>query len=219
MFWADHDENHPRHNKESIYKNVIKNYYKMLDNELGDIIRLLPADTTIIVVSDHGMTGMEKRFNLNDWLLNKGYLVLKKMPDKPTKLDFNNVDWERTSAYAVGAYFGRIHFNGIKNKSILRNSILNGLLKAGDSFYIPEIVYKGKYLDEAPDLYIYFNNQRIGVNNDVGNDGEYSDGTTEGVDDANHAPKGIFIINRPGYGTEEIEITDVYDVIKKELKK
>lgn len=217
VFWADHDELHPKHDPKSKYKNVIRDYYKYLDKALGEIVPLLPEDTTIMVASDHGMTKMTRRVNLNDWLIRNGFLVLKQQPSEPTRLDFNNIDWEKTSAYAIGAYFGRIFFNNIKHKEELQHEIIRKLTTAKDIAYKPQDIYTGTHKEDCPDLYIFFNNLEWGVNNDVGNAGVYSDKTTGGVDDANHGPQGIFIVNKEMSLTDTIDIKDIYSLIKKNM--
>ena len=41
--------------KFELYKNVIPDYYRLADRALGEVLSILPDQTTIFVVSDHGM--------------------------------------------------------------------------------------------------------------------------------------------------------------------
>jgi len=229
--WSFLDPTHRSHKPNSEFKDSILNYYIFIDSELAKIISKLDDDTVIIVASDHGFDKMDGRINLNDFLIKNGYLVLKEMPNKPTKLDVKNIDWTKTKAYTIGAYFGRISFNkkkpsgeGIVSEEeckILQDELIKLLSEIKDDkgrdmdtkFFKTQEIYAGKYADKAPDLYIYFDNLRWGVNNDVGNEGLYSWSTVMGGDDAGHAPQGVFIINGkdiPKSGLiKDINITDV----------
>ena len=82
-----------------------------------------------------------------------------------------------------------------------------------NQFYLPQEVYAGPYLKESPDLYIYFDNLRWGVNNDVGNQGLYSQETTKGSDDAGHAPVGLFLLHHPSFSGKDLGTIDFIDVL------
>jgi predicted AlkP superfamily phosphohydrolase/phosphomutase len=56
---------------------------------------------TLVVMSDHGFTSWRRSFSVSSWLEQKGYLVVRDRNRRD--LDFlQNVDWERTQAYALG---------------------------------------------------------------------------------------------------------------------
>src|SRR3989344_3705844 len=55
-FWKYCDKEHRDYKPNSEFKNTLKDYYKFLDRELGELIKLLEEDTIIIVLSDHGIT-------------------------------------------------------------------------------------------------------------------------------------------------------------------
>ncbi|MEK6809614.1 MAG: alkaline phosphatase family protein, partial [Nanoarchaeota archaeon] len=225
-------ETHRRHPGKNQYQNAIRDYYVYLDKKIGEIKKMLDDDTYLIIASDHGFDKMEGRINLNDWLIKEGYLVLKEKPASPQKIDFSKVDWAKTKAYSIGAYFGRIYFNrkardavnGILEEEevpLLQQELMAKLSKLQDDlgeeldnqFYFPQEVYTGPYLKESPDLYIYFDNLRWGVNNDVGNEGFYSQETTKGSDDAGHAPVGLFLLHHPSISGRNIEVIDIIDVM------
>lgn len=237
--WSYIDEKHNDFKGESEFKNSLFDYYKYLDAKLAETIKLCDKETTIIVASDHGFNRMDGRVNLNDWLRNNGYLVMKENIDAPQKFDMKDVDWQKTKAYAVGAYFGRIFFN---KKSRSEHGILTDeeslqlqeeiILKLknfqkpnGEKmnmvFHKPQNVYEGKYLEKSPDVYVYFDNLIWGVNNDVGNVGLYSTLTLLGSDDGGHAPTGIFIMSGNNVRTKgdigEINIVDVMPTILNKL--
>ena len=70
-----------------------------------------------MIVSDHGFHSWRKAVNLNTWLVQKGYMVIQGQQPGEKKLDdlfgggefWENVDWSRTRAYAMG--LGQIYFN------------------------------------------------------------------------------------------------------------
>ncbi len=131
MMWRHGDEQHPHHEPEfaardsswwskrpgSTWKDVIADLYMEMDPVLGRV-RDSVGDATLIVMSDHGFAPYRRRFSLNTWLLENGYLVLKegasreKSEDDPAHGDvyvYTNggaVDWSKTRAYGIG-------FNGL----------------------------------------------------------------------------------------------------------
>ena len=62
----------------------IREYYRAVDREVGELIALLPSDCAVMVVSDHGAKSMEGGVCVNEWLIEHGYLRLKEYPNKPT---------------------------------------------------------------------------------------------------------------------------------------
>jgi predicted AlkP superfamily phosphohydrolase/phosphomutase len=78
-FWADMDENHHLHaSKSGRFKNVILDHYKLMDSILAELMEIAGQTCNVLVVSDHGFAGAVKRFYLNNWLREKGYLAAKK---------------------------------------------------------------------------------------------------------------------------------------------
>jgi predicted AlkP superfamily phosphohydrolase/phosphomutase len=123
MMWRLHDTSHPHHDAElaaqdsawwsqrpgSTWKDVVLDLYLQLDPVVGHLRERLGEDVALIVISDHGFAPYGREFNLNTWLWQEGYLVLKEGVD-PSKerveLYGSGVDWSRTRAYGIG-------FNGL----------------------------------------------------------------------------------------------------------
>jgi len=228
--WAHIDETH-RNYKESDHRNSLKDYFIYIDKELGKIIELLDDDTTVIVSSDHGMDKMNFRFNLNDWLIKEGYLVLKEPVDAPVRFSPDLIDWKKTRAYSSGAYFGRIQIN-------LEGREPEGIVAAGDydslqqelaqkimgikgdqnqemdnKVYLTRDIYSGKYAKYAPDMIVYLDNLLTGTSADIGNPSLYSTETQVGKDDAGHAPIGMFVISGANVSKSgDLGTVDIYDV-------
>ena len=58
-------------------------------------------DTLLMVVSDHGFCSFQRGVNLNAWLRDEGYLVLKDGAETSDDW-FEKVDWEKTKAFTLG---------------------------------------------------------------------------------------------------------------------
>jgi len=62
----------------------VEKCYQLADRIVGEILEVLPEDTTVIVMSDHGFGSCEKIFFTNEWLRRQGYLK----PRRPTLFNF-----------------------------------------------------------------------------------------------------------------------------------
>src|SRR5207244_2916246 len=121
----------------------------------------------------------------------------------PRRLDYAEVDWKKTRAVASGGYQGRIYLFG-KNKNALKKMLITKITgfrgergeRLENKIFDTEKLYRKKDAG-APDIIVYFDNLRYGVNNDIGNIGLYSQGTSVGIDDAGHSPSGTFIMRSP----------------------
>jgi predicted AlkP superfamily phosphohydrolase/phosphomutase len=58
------------------YKNTLYDAYKKVDDYLAELIKV--KNTNLIIMSDHGNTFLKKTFFINDWLIQQGYLTIKK---------------------------------------------------------------------------------------------------------------------------------------------
>jgi predicted AlkP superfamily phosphohydrolase/phosphomutase len=74
--------------------------YRMVDETVGWITARAP-EALLMVMSDHGFTNFDRAVNLNRWLVEEGLMRLKN-PAEDGGEGFQNVDWSRTNAYAVG---------------------------------------------------------------------------------------------------------------------
>jgi predicted AlkP superfamily phosphohydrolase/phosphomutase len=77
FFWRFSDEDDPSYPGENPYRNVIKEFYQIYDNILGEFMDSYP-EMTIIVFSDHGHAMRPvKTVNINEILRKKGLLISK----------------------------------------------------------------------------------------------------------------------------------------------
>lgn len=74
--WDDADPHHPLHDPASAerFGGAIEAHYEQLDRLLGELLEEGDSETTVIVMSDHGMTSVHQFFFPNQWLAREGYL-------------------------------------------------------------------------------------------------------------------------------------------------
>lgn len=210
-FWKHHDPNHVLHEPGNPYQDVIRDYYRTLDHELGEILGLLSEDTAILVVSDHGARPLDGGFCVNEWLIDQGFLVLREYPDRITPFAELDVDWERTRAWSEGGYYARVYLNveGREPKgSIVRGDYepLRDELKArfedtvddqgrslGTLVFKPEELYRD-IRNIPPDLIVHFGALAWRSIGGVGYRRHHVQENDTGPDDCNHAQFGAFIL-------------------------
>jgi predicted AlkP superfamily phosphohydrolase/phosphomutase len=104
MFYRYLDPTHPanRGKDTTRHADAIGQVYERMDGILGKLLAQTDdPDTVVMVISDHGFTNFRRGVNLNAWLRDHGYLVLK--DGKRTSGDwFEAVDWSRTRAFSLG---------------------------------------------------------------------------------------------------------------------
>ncbi len=120
MLWRLMDEGHPLYDAEAAARwgDALLEVYKQMDRIVGRAMELLPPETVLIVCSDHGFSSYRRGINYNTWLAKNGFMNLS-VPyygEAKTLEDlfhggsfFENVDWTRTKAYAMG--LGEIYIN------------------------------------------------------------------------------------------------------------
>ncbi|MFT7484459.1 MAG: putative AlkP superfamily phosphohydrolase/phosphomutase [Candidatus Paceibacteria bacterium] len=137
MMWRFHDGDHPQYKdiaelaeqdssewsgrEGSQWKDVVYDLYLLMDPVLGKLRERVGDDTRVIVMSDHGFAPWRRKFSLNRWLHDEGYLVFrdgfgpelaredpnyKQVSMAAAHGNSSPVDWSKTRAYGMG-------FNGL----------------------------------------------------------------------------------------------------------
>ncbi len=214
-FWKYWDPKHPKHVPGNKYEDVIPEYYKLIDEKIGELLRNIPKDTIIFIVSDHGAKAMKGAFVVNQWLEEKGYLRLKRKPEKRGEdLKPENIDWDHTKIWAWGGYYSRFFINvkGREPRGIVEPEKVPDLIAeikdelgklrgpSGEVWdnkaYTPEELYpvvKG----DPPDLMVYFDDLSWRAAGTLGWDTLYLEENDKGPDDAVHDWYGVFTIYDP----------------------
>lgn len=218
-FWQFIDPEHHRYERGNKFENVVREYYKFLDEQIGRLLELVDLDRTAVwIVSDHGAKRMIGGLCFNDWLIEQGYLTLKDDLAGPTRFADVNIDWSATTAWGEGGYYARCFINlqgrepnGLvpqdKYQTVCRE--LTEKLEAmldhqgkpmHTQVHRPEQIYRSTR-GYPPDLIVLFGGLDWRSVGSVGNQSVYTFENDTGPDDANHDINGMFIATGPGIET------------------
>ncbi|OHB79613.1 MAG: hypothetical protein A2V98_00690 [Planctomycetes bacterium RBG_16_64_12] len=152
---------------------AVEECYRRMDEMVGRLRKTLSRDDLLMVISDHGFAAFHTCVNLNAWLRQEGFLVLKEGA-RQCEGYFKNVDWSRSKAYALGLGGVFINQAGREAGGIVREgdqrravakAIAEGLLELKDPDSGKKVVnrvfdlrehYRGPYVDNGPDLIVGF---------------------------------------------------------------
>jgi predicted AlkP superfamily phosphohydrolase/phosphomutase len=177
MMWRLMDPRHPQYDASAAaqYGSAIADFYQQIDQVLGEVLRKLDEDTTLLVLSDHGFAPYYRSFNLNTWLLNNGYIVLKKDTATDSVEPLANVDWTQTRAYGLGLNGLYVNLRGRERNGIvapgaeaeaLMRELKQKLLTVRDQqsglavitrVDVAKEAYQGPYAQTGPDLLVGYN--------------------------------------------------------------
>ncbi len=238
-FWHFMDPEHPRYEGPgSKFEHAIRDYYRAVDREIGETLRVAGDDTTVLVVSDHGARPLFGGVNLNEWLIREGLLALVRQPEKPCPIEKAEVDWARTKVWGYGGYYGRVYLNvaGREPQGTIPGAELEPFRDAlakkveamtgpdgkplGNRCFKPEQVYR-TVKNIAPDLFIYFGDLAWRSQGTVGTGALFTDGNDTGPDEANHDREGIYILRDPAgsFGPPRWEPRRIFDIAPTILKR
>lgn len=104
MMWRSMDPDHPAYDPEvdPKYAEVMPSLYEEMDGVVGYTLEHMDKDTVLVVMSDHGFMSWRRSMNLNSWLRDHGYLVVKDPTLRSDAGMYSNVDWSKTRAYGLG---------------------------------------------------------------------------------------------------------------------
>jgi predicted AlkP superfamily phosphohydrolase/phosphomutase len=181
MMWRLIDPAHPMYDKALAAKfaDSIERVYRKCDDFIGEVMSRVDPGTPTLIVSDHGFHSFRQSVNLNTWLVQEGFMALQGQQPGDKKLQdlfgggtfWENVDWTRTRAYAMG--LGQIYLNlkGREGHGVVSAAESNGiqddlvarLLTMADpktgarmvtAVYKRDDIYKGPFLQNASELQV-----------------------------------------------------------------
>ena len=236
-FWKYCDAEHPKYEAGNCFAGAMRDYYRHIDAQLGEMLALAGEDVTVIVVSDHGGKAMRGSLNLNEWLINEGYLVLKEPVSGVTHFTETLVDWSRTKAWGWGGYYARVFLNvaGREPQGVIpqaeyereREELAQRLAAIPDDqgrpmatrALRPEELYTCGEMRDAPDLFVYFDDLHWRAGQDVGHGTLWSFDTEIGPDDSVHDYYGMFVMSpvpgREGQALSDLNLLDVGPTVLK----
>ena len=103
MFWRDRPD-------------IVESWYERMDGTIGRILKQARPNTNIVVVSDHGFADFDQKVHLNRWLIDNGQMVTR---GNSAEKDLSQVNWESTSAYAIGLNSLCLNLAGREGKGII----------------------------------------------------------------------------------------------------
>ncbi len=213
-FWNYYDPKHLQFEPGNPYQDAIPEYYRWLDQQIGEVLELLDEETIVLIVSDHGAQRLDGGFAINEWLIREGLLVLDEYPTTLTPLEKLRVNWSKTKVWSEGGYYARVFFNvqgrepqgivGPGDYESFQNQIKEKLEALPDDKgeAMKSLVFKPKELyrevkNVAPDLIVHFGDlfwRSIGT---VGHGKLHIQENDTGPDACNHAQYGMFILSAP----------------------
>jgi predicted AlkP superfamily phosphohydrolase/phosphomutase len=121
------DTQHPVYDaaKAGFYNELIHDMYRQMDAVVGRALEKADDNTILLVISDHGFGSFRRQVHVNRWLIENGFMYLRGSDNAEGQGLFENVDWARTRAYALG--FASIYINlGGRERS--------GIVKPGEEY-------------------------------------------------------------------------------------
>jgi predicted AlkP superfamily phosphohydrolase/phosphomutase len=229
-FWRYTARDHRLYEPGNPYENVMWEYHKYVDDEMGKLLELVGDDTLVLVASDHGAKSMVGGICINDWFIREGYLTLKSAPKEPGRLDMKEIDWSKTVAWGEGGYYGRVMMNvqGREPEGTIPAADyhkVRGELAAaieaipdengrpiGTKALKPEDVYRA-VRNIPPDLIVYFGDLDWRSAGTIGNPSVHIFENDTGPDDANHMQQGMFVLYDPTRSDRgEVQGARIYDI-------
>lgn len=174
MFYRTLDPTHPANAGKEVerWRDVMPETYARMDQLVGEVRAKIgdDPDTVLMVISDHGFTNFRRGVNLNTWLKDNGYLVLKDGHDVSGDW-FAHVDWSRTRAFTLGLTGVFVNRKGREKHGIVEKSELDALCRelktkmealrdpaTGEpvirEVFLTREIHHGPYADAAPELLI-----------------------------------------------------------------
>jgi predicted AlkP superfamily phosphohydrolase/phosphomutase len=211
-FWKYYDKNHHKYESGNLFESAIKNFYKFLDNQIGELLTLLKVEDIVIIVSDHGAKAMKGCLCINMALEKLGLLKFKEKPTIKTRLEDAKIDWTNSYAWGWGGYYARVFLNvkGREQNGIIepeeydywREKLITLLKEIPDAdgkpmntkIFKPEDLYR-TVRGDAPDLMVYFDDLNWRSAGTIGYESMYLDENDTGPDDAVHDYFGVFVIS------------------------
>ena len=216
LFYRYFDEKHVRYVPDAKHANALQEHYKFIDQAIGEIRVSLPSHTALVVYSDYSVQRLDGRININEWLIQEGYMTLSEYPPEPTPLINCRVDWSKTRAWGTGS-MGQMYINlkGREPQGIVEPDDYDGLItelagkisaladehgnRLNTQVFRRDDIHFGPYAKYGPDIFISFDEYRWGVSENAGYGKEklYSYATGNRRDDAAHGLYGYFCLAGP----------------------
>ncbi len=188
MFWALNDNEHPYYHPEESrrFGYITDELYRKFDRVLGRALGQIDPAIPVVVMSDHGFAPFRREVNINNWLIQEGYLKLGvgEASEEISILDY--AQWPQSRAYALGLNGLYLNLKGREGEGAVRAEEKRRLLEeiksklealvdpaSGEKViscaYISEDSFSKDYIQRAPDIILGFHRGfRISDNSALG---------------------------------------------------
>jgi predicted AlkP superfamily phosphohydrolase/phosphomutase len=231
---------------EARVRDLCVTYFRKLDGLIEQLTVAVGPEARIFFASDHGFGPTSTVFFANAWLAQKGYLFWKSetvqpgetptnIADDRIKTQVEEIDWERTSAFALNPSSNGIYVRradgagspGVKTEEYegFRARLVEELLSlndpySGEGFFrrvlTREQAFPGEFAARAPDLTLFMKDHGL---LSVLRSGETFGRRSEPW--GTHYPEGIFIAGGPGIvplgRMSRLKIVDVAPILLRSL--
>lgn len=223
LFQKYWDPEHPLYEPGNPHEDKIPRYYKLVDELAGRLIKRLPRDAEVLVVSDHGNQAQRGVLAINEVLAQWGFVEFKAEPRRGVDVD-EVVDKRRSKAFAWGGYYARVFVTAegeeahdVKRELKRRLRVLKapwGYIQ--NAVYEPSELYrevKGDY----PDLMVYFDSVRVRPVQTVGYESPWLEGNDKGPDDSLHSFNGFYAATWGDKRKKDVHALDVARLVEQAL--
>lgn len=181
-YWHYFDENHPRHEespRESGWDEALRLTYEAVDAAIGELLDIVDEDTTVVLVSDHGLGVGRYAFSAHRLLEEAGLLNTVPAGEETTGPSASwftsagrQVDFARTRVYmpVPGSYGLNLNLRDRQRDGIVteaeRDRLIDEVTELLLAVEVPgggkvvrdvlprELAYPGPHLESAPDLLV-----------------------------------------------------------------
>jgi predicted AlkP superfamily phosphohydrolase/phosphomutase len=213
-FWNYFDKQHIAYEPGNPFEDLIPQYYRWIDEQIASVLELVPEETILLVVSDHGARRLDGGFAINEWLIDQGLLVVEDYPREVTSFDKLKINWAKTKVWSEGGYYARVFFNleGREPRGVIAardydafQEEMKAVLEAlpddkgrplGSLVFKPKEIYRA-VRNIAPDLIVHFGGLAWRSIGSVGHRRFHLQENDTGPDACNHAQFGMFILVAP----------------------
>lgn len=250
VFWRVVDPKHPAYDAKlaAEWGDALLKAYQLMDEIVGDAMKAAEQKNALLIVaSDHGFASFRRHVHYNTWLVLNGYMTLKtgvQVKDRNVEMLFDqgqfweNVDWSKTRAYAMGLGEVYVNLKGREAKGIVEPGAEYDALKKELQTRLVEMVdpetnehpvrrvltreeaYKQFDPNMIPDLFVMNNDgYRVSWQTSLGGVPKNLFEDNKAVWSGDHCSvdpeivKGIFFINRKLATTRAPYIGDVYPTV------
>jgi predicted AlkP superfamily phosphohydrolase/phosphomutase len=250
VFWRIVDPTHPAYDAKlaAEWGDALLKSYQIMDQIAGDAMAAAEKKNALLIVaSDHGFASFRKHVHYNTWLVLNGYMTLNagvEVKDRNLEMLFDsgqfweNVDWSRTRAYAMGLGEVYVNLKGREAKGIVEpgaeyDALKNELKEKLTAMVDPETgespvrrvvtreeVYRKFDPNMIPDLFVMNNDgYRVSWQTSLGGVPKQVFEPNKAVWSGDHCSvdpeivKGIFFTNRKLAGDRSPYIADVYPTV------